>query len=150
MGEVYESVIFKGAKDLRQRGIAIIEIGLIVMILGALAVLIIPRLQGPSDKDKQAEVGTDIRFHLATALKLYELDNGHFPTTRQGLGALLKKPKTDPIPPKWNEPYIQKRPVDPWGRPYVYMSPGEHRMDYDLSSTGKDTESEEDDIVNWK
>ncbi|OGX07471.1 MAG: hypothetical protein A2Z88_07200 [Omnitrophica WOR_2 bacterium GWA2_47_8] len=73
-----------------------------------------------------------------------------FPTTAQGLGALLEAPTESPEPPNWNGPYIEKEPTDPWGHPYVYVSPGDHRGDYDLYSKGKDAKKEEDDIVNWK
>ena len=93
---------------------------------------------------------SDIESHLATALKLYELDNGNFPTTEQGLAALIYEPDTNPVPSNWNGPYIEKSSRDPWGNDYIYASPGEHRLDYDLSSNGKDLEDEEDDIVNWE
>ena len=86
---------------------------------------------------------------MATALKLYELDNGNFPTTSQGLEALLVKPSTSPLAPNWNGPYIEREPIDPWGREYVYYSPGENRQDYDLYSKGKNETSEEDDVKNW-
>jgi len=86
---------------------------------------------------------------LATALKLYELDNGNFPSTNQGLKALRTKASTNPVPRNWNGPYIEKEPNDPWGNPYEYKSPGKKRTDYDLYSNGKDLISKEDDINNW-
>lgn len=132
------------------RGFTLIEIVLVVLIIGALIAMIAPRLTGRSDEAKEAEAKSDIKSRLTTALKLYEFDNGHFPTTSQGLAALLKKPGTTPVPANWSGPYIEKRPIDPWGRPYLYLSPGENRMDYDLSSEGKDADIEEDDIVNWR
>lgn len=133
-----------------KQGFTLIEILLVVVIIGALAAMIIPRLTGRSEQAKTAVAKADIESHIATALKLYELDNGNFPTTTQGLDALQKKPDTSPVASNWNGPYVEKKPVDPWGNPYVYESPGRHRLDYDLSSQGKDQNSEEDDITNWE
>lgn len=127
----------------------LIEIMLVVIIIGALAAMVVPRLSGRSEQAKKAIARADIETHLATALKLYELDNGNFPTTAQGLDALLKKPDTSPVPENWNGPYIEKRPLDPWGNLYLYESPGKNRPDYDLYSKGKDQASDKDDITNW-
>ena len=127
----------------------LVEIMLVVIIIAALAAMVVPRLSGRSEQAKVSVAKTDIQSLLPTALKLYELDNGFFPTTSQGLDALLTKPSSSPTPTNWNGPYIEKKPVDPWGRPYVYVSPGKHRADYDLSSTGKDDKKDSDDINNW-
>jgi len=132
------------------RGFTLIEIMLVVIIIGALAAMVIPRFAGRSDQAKVAAARADIEANLATALKLYELDNGGFPSTSQGLDALINKPASDPTPANWNGPYIEKTPLDPWGKPYVYVSPGDHRADYDLSSKGKSVNKDDDDIVNWK
>ena len=131
-------------------GFTLIEIMLVVIIIGALAAMVIPRLTGRSEQAKRVAAKADIESNLATALKLYELDNGNFPTTSQGLEALLKKPATSPSAPNWNGPYIEKKPIDPWGNPYEYRSPGENRPDYDLFSKGKDKSSDEDDVTNWE
>ena len=131
-------------------GFTLIEIMLVVIIIGALSAMIIPRFTGRSDQAKAAAAKADIEAHLATALKLYELYNGNFPTTEQGLESPFKKPSSEPVPANWNGPYVEKKPIDPWGRPYVYFSPGEHRSDYDLSSEGKNPGKEDDDITNWK
>ena len=133
-----------------RRGFTLIEIMLVVIIIGALSAMIIPRLSGRSDQAKASIAKSDIDAQLSTALKLYELDNGQFPSTSQGLNALRTKPSSSPIPKSWNGPYIEKDPVDPWGRPYVYTSPGDHRPDYDLYSKGKNESSADDDIVNWQ
>jgi len=133
-----------------KRGFTLIEILLVVVIIGALSAMIIPRLTGRSEQAKVAAAKADINSHIATALKLYELDNGFFPTTAQGLKALEEKPSTSPVPSNWNGPYVEREPIDPWGNPYQYASPGRHRPDYDLYSEGKDKKSEEDDISNWK
>ena len=112
----------------------LVEILLVVVIIGALAAMIIPRLGGRGESAKIKVAKTDIEANIATALKLYELDNGTFPSTTQGLAALKVKPSSNPIPANWNGPYVEKEAIDPWGRAYVYVSPGEHRSDYDLSS----------------
>ncbi len=135
---------------LTARGFTLIEIMLVVIIIAALAAMVVPRMSGRSEQAKKAIAKTDIESHLSTALKLYELDNGNFPSTAQGLEALMKETKTGPVPTIWNGPYLEKKPIDPWGNPYVYKSPGEHRRDYDLSSKGKDATSDDDDIVNWE
>lgn len=133
----------------KRSGFTLVEIMLVVVIIGALAAMIIPRLSGRSDQAKAAVAKADIQGNIATALKLYELDNGMFPTTAQGLSALRMAPSTSPVPRNWNGPYIDVDPVDPWGSPYLYASPGTHRSDYDLSSPGKDPASPDDDIANW-
>ncbi len=132
-----------------KKAFTLVEIMLVVIIIGALAAMIIPRLSGRSEQAKVSVAQADIQAQLATALKLYELDNGMFPTTAQGLAALKDKPAGDPQPKNWRGPYIEKEPVDPWGNAYVYVSPGTHRTDYDLSSKGKDVASAQDDINNW-
>lgn len=130
-------------------GFTLVEILMVVLIIAAISAMVVPRLVGRSDQAKISVARSDIDAHLATALKLYELDNGHFPPSGQGLDALISKPLTSPIPSNWNGPYIEKNPIDPWGRPYMYESPGKHRPDYDLYSRGKDENSEQDDITNW-
>lgn len=132
-----------------KKAFTLVEIMLVVIIIGALAAMIIPRLSGRSEQAKVSVAQADIQAQLATALKLYELDNGMFPTTGQGLAALTSKPSGDPQPKNWRGPYIEKEPIDPWGNPYVYVSPGAHRTDYDLSSKGKDASAAQDDINNW-
>ncbi len=137
-------------KNIRMNcGFTLVEIMLVVIIIGALAAMIIPRLSGRGEQAKVRVARTDIDANVATALKLYELDNASFPSTAQGLDALRTRPTTHPLPQNWNGPYVEKEPIDPWGRPYLYVSPGLHRSDYDLSSKGKDEASDKDDIVNW-
>jgi general secretion pathway protein G len=133
----------------KKNGFTLIEIMLVVIIIGALAAMVIPRMSGRSEQAKVAVAKADIDANIATALKMYELDNGMFPSTGQGLMALRQKPATSPAANNWQGPYLDKDPVDPWGVPYTYVSPGAHRPDYDISSKGKDQESAQDDINNW-
>jgi len=142
-------VLFNSTHCLR-RGFTLIEIMLVVIIIAALSAMVVPRLVGRSEQAKISIAKADVESHIPTALKLYELDTGSFPTTNQGLDSLRAKPTTSPIPNSWNGPYLDKEPVDPWGNVYVYSSPGKHRPDFDLSSKGKDDTSQEDDIINWK
>lgn len=127
-----------------------VEIMIVVIIIAALSAMVVPRLTGRSERAKVSLARADIETNLATALKMYEMDNGNFPTTSQGLKALREKPSGSPEPRNWNGPYVEKEPVDPWGSAYVYLSPGRINPDYDLSSVGKDLESNADDIKNWE
>ena len=136
--------------SLKNKGFTLVEILLVVIIIAALSAMVVPRLVGRSEQAKGAVARSDITANLATALKLYELDNGHFPTSQQGLMALRKKPINPPTPSNWNGPYIEKDPIDPWGNSYVYISPGQKRPDYDIYSQGKNTSTPEDDITNWE
>lgn len=133
-----------------KRAFTLVEILLVVIIIGSLAAMIIPRLAGRGEQAKVKIAKSDIDANIPTALKLYELDNGAFPSTEQGLAALRVKPITNPLPQSWNGPYLEKDPIDPWGRTYVYIFPGTHRSDYDLYSKGKDESSDKDDVVNWQ
>ena len=110
--------------------------------------MVLPRLAGRSEQARVAAARADINSNIATGLKLYELDNGSYPTTTEGLNALGNKP---PDAKNWNGPYIEKKPLDPWGREYQYQSPGAHRIhDYDLYSLGKDGQASPDDVANWE
>ena len=135
-----------------QRGFTLIELMLVVIILGILVAAVVPRLVGRSEQARRETAKSDIRGSLALTLDLYELDNGVYPNTAQGLDALVHKPSTPPAPTNWNGPYLKKKlPLDPWGHPYVFVSPGTHNNDYDLYSYGTDgVEGGGDDIVNWE
>ena len=131
-----------------KRGFTLIELMLVVIIIGALVAMVMPRLSGRSEQARVAAAKADVAANIATGLKLYELDNGNFPTTAEGLQALLVKPANAN---NWNGPYLEKKPIDPWGREYKYVSPGVHRPhDYDLSSLGKDGTESNDDVANWE
>lgn len=133
---------------LKKNGFTLIELMLVVVIIGALVAMVMPRLAGRGEQARIAAARADIQANIATALKLYELDNGAFPTTEEGLDALLGKPASAT---NWNGPYLEKKPIDPWGRTYQYKFPGEHRsFDYDLYSLGHDGTESADDVKNWE
>ena len=129
-------------------GFTLIELMLVVIIIGALVAMVMPRLSGRGEQARVAAAKADVQANIATALKLYELDNGRFPSTEEGLNALLSKPASAA---GWNGPYLEKKPIDPWGKEYKYKSPGEHRpADYDLYSLGRDGVESADDAKNWE
>lgn len=138
----------------KSRGFTLIELMLVVIILGILIAMVVPRLAGRTEQARQAAAGADINSNIAVALDLYELDNGTYPSSEQGLEALIIEPTSTPVPPNWNGPYLKKKklPLDPWGITYAYDSPGVHNQeDYDLYSYGPDgVEGGGDDIVNWE
>lgn len=133
-----------------QKGFTLIEILLVVVIIAALSAMVVPRLTGRGEQAKISIAQADIDSNISSALKLYELDNGTFPTTAQSLDALLKKPSMSPVPENWNGPYLEKDPVDPWGHKYVYQFPGTHGGAYDLYSNGPKESDEKSHIKNWK
>lgn len=137
-----------------RRGFTLIEIMVVIVILAMLAALVGPKLMGRTDDAKIQTTRTQIG-NLETALKLYKLDNGTYPSTEQGLNALLTKPTVGVIPKNYKEGgYLEKKqiPKDGWGNDYLYVSPGEHG-DYDLFSYGADGakggEGKNTDINNW-
>jgi general secretion pathway protein G len=144
--------IFPARVAAGKNGFTLIEILLVVVIILVLAAMIVPNFAGRGEQARTAAARADIEANLAAALDLYELDNGRYPTTEQSLRALLTKPNSSPVPSNWNGPYLKKNrvPTDPWGREYVYVSPGQNNTaGYDLSSLGPDGVSGEDDIANW-
>jgi general secretion pathway protein G len=141
----------KQGDAMKKTGFTLIELMLVVIIISVLVAMVVPRLVGRSQQARVAAAEAQIEAHLATALDLYELDNGMYPATEQGLNSLIIKPSSSPVPPNWKGPYIRKMPMDPWGNPYVYVCPGIHNTgDYDLSSYGADGIESADDIVNWQ
>lgn len=136
----------------RSRGFTLIEIMVVITILGILAALIVPRVVGRTDDAKIAAVKQDIAS-LMQALKLYRLDNGRYPSTEQGLQALVAKPATEPVPNNWKQGgYLERLPRDPWGHPFQYLNPG-LRGEIDVFSFGGDGqaggENIDADIGSW-
>jgi general secretion pathway protein G len=134
-----------------QRGFTLIEIMVVVVILGLLAAVVVTQTVGKIDDARVAKAKQDIR-ELETALTLYRLDNFRYPTTEQGLDALVHRP-ADPALTHWKDGgYVKRMSKDPWDRPYVYESPGTHG-DFDLYSLGADGqtggEKNDADIGNW-
>lgn len=137
------------------RGFTLIEIMVVIVILALLAALVGPKLIGRSDDAKITDAKVQMK-NFETALKLYKLDNGNYPTTEQGLTALVAKPTVGTIPKNYkSEGYIESKkiPKDPWGSDYVYLSPGEHG-DFDIYSFGADGakggEGKGADITSWE
>lgn len=121
----------------RAAGFTLIEVLVVVTILAILAAVVAPRIIGRTDDARRTRVVTELK-NIESALALYKLDNGTYPTTEQGLQALVEKPTVGQIPPNWKEGgYLSKVPVDPWGHPYVYAYPGT-QGEYDLYSLGAD------------
>ena len=134
-----------------RRGFTLIEIMIVLVIIGFIAslgtVAVMNRLKRSQDMTAKAMLdGT-----LSTALDMYYTDNFTYPTTEQGLVALVKKPTTSPAPSNWTKPYLKKLDDDPWGQPYQYRQPSEHNLDYDIWSFGPDKQGgTEDDITLWE
>lgn len=136
-----------------QSGFTLIEIMVVVVILSILAAIVVPRIMDRPEQARKVKARQDIRI-MENALRLYKLDNYRYPTTDQGLEALVEKPTTEPIPRKWKEGgYVDRLPEDPWGFAYQYLNPGVHG-EIDIFSLGADGKSGGEginaDIGNWQ
>ena len=131
-------------------GFTLVEVMVVVVILGVLAALIVPRVVGRTDEARAVAARQDIAS-VMQALKLYRLDNSRYPNAAQGLQALVTKPALDPVPPNWKS-YLDRLPQDPWGKPYLYLNPGA-RGEIDVFTFGADGQpggSDADaDIGSW-
>ena len=137
-------------------GFTLIELMVVIIILGLLAAIVMPRVVGETDRARYEQARVQMRI-LEDAVKRYKLDNGVYPSTEQGLESLVRKPSTGFLPRNWPEGgYLDKIdiPIDPWGNQYVYISPGLHSPDYDLKSFGADGleggEGYNADIESWR
>ena len=135
-----------------QKGVTLIELMVVVLIIGILAVAVVPQIMGRADDAKVAAAKSDVAT-IMQQLKLYKLDNGFYPSTDQGLQALKVRPTTNPSPANWKQSgYLERLPNDPWGRPYQYLNPG-LRGEIDVFSLGADGqpggEGANADIGSW-
>jgi len=126
-----------GVHSANSAGFTLIEIMMVVIVIGVLAALVLPRIMDRPDEARRIAARQDIAT-ISQALKMYKLDNYRYPTTEQGLKALMERPTVSPIPKNWKEGgYLEFTPMDPWGNEYVYLHPGKHG-EIDLYSRGAD------------
>ncbi|HBI21429.1 MAG TPA: type II secretion system protein GspG [Legionella sp.] len=134
----------------KQKGFSLIEIMVVVVILGILAALVVPKIINRPDEARVVKAKQDI-LSIQNALDLYKLDNNTYPSTDQGLLALVEKPSSSPVPSNW-QPYLKSLPKDPWGRDYLYLNPGQHG-EIDIFTYGADGQAGghkfNADIGNW-
>jgi len=136
----------------KDAGFSLLELMVVVVILSVLALVIVPRVIDRPDQARAARAQADIAA-IVSAVNLYRLDNFRYPTTEQGLAALVSRPATDPVPANWAaNGYMDRLPVDPWGQPYQYLAPGVHG-DFDIFTYGADGtpggDSANADIGSW-
>jgi general secretion pathway protein G len=144
-------------KDMKNRGFTLLELLVVIVILGILATFVGTRIMGKPEEARQTQARIQIQA-LENALNMYRLDNGEYPTTEQGMKALVEKPAVGNIPKKWRDGgYLDKPrvPKDPWGNDFVYLSPGlKNTNGFDLYSHGADGqaggEGKDADIGNWE
>lgn len=129
------------------RAFTLVELLLVLVILAVLAMVVVPKFTGRSEQARETAARTDIS-NIDTALGMFEVDNGRYPTTDEWPTALFQRPGNARV---WNGPYLKKQPVDPWGNPYVYRYPGTRvQGEPDLYSLGADGREGNDDIGNWE
>jgi len=137
---------FQSIKYRQSSGFTLVEVMAVVVILGILAAIIFPKIMSRPDQARIVKVKQDISS-LQSALDLYKLDNSFYPTTDQGLQALVTKPTTPPAPRDWkSEGYVDSLPMDPWNQPYQYINDNEKLRIFSFGPKGKDANSE---IGNW-
>lgn len=133
---------------MKQRGFSLIEIMVVVVILGILAALVVPKIINRPEEARKVKAKQDV-MSIQNALELYKLDNGFYPSTEQGLMALVTKPTSSPMPNNWNS-YLKELPMDPWGQPYFYLNPGRHNeVDVYTNGSGGQAAGEDEVIGNW-
>ncbi len=154
MQKLQQVFSLKPLRRYHEKGFTLIEVLVVIFILSILAAIVAPKIIGRTDDARIAEAKLQIK-NFETALKLFKLDNGFYPSTEQGLEALITKPTTGRIPQNYREGgYLEQKkiPLDPWGNPYIYLCPG-IQGDYDIISYGADGkeggEGKDTDITNW-
>jgi general secretion pathway protein G len=131
----------------KKRGFSLIEIMVVVVILGILASIVVPKIMSRPDEARIVKAKQDV-LAIQNALDLYKLDNSNYPTTDQGLVALVEKPSANPIPNNWKQ-YLKSVPKDPWGREYLYLNPGQHG-EVDVFTFGPSGQpGDKGEIGNW-
>jgi len=134
------------SKPRRMAGFTLIEVMVVVVILGILAAIIVPKIMSRPEQARMVKVKQDI-LAIQSALDLYKLDNGMYPSTDQGLQALVTKPSSPPVPSNWkSDGYLQEIPQDPWGEPYQYINDNDKLRIFSYGPKGKEGNSE---IGNW-
>jgi len=131
---------FEGSLKKWKAGFTFIELMAVIVVLSILAMIVMPRIFGRVEETKITAAKVQIK-NLESALRLFYLDNGFYPSTEQGLGALVEKPSTGRIPTNWREGgYLEKKevPKDPWQHDYIYLSPGRNNEDYEIICHGRD------------
>jgi general secretion pathway protein G len=130
----------------KMNGFTLIEVMVVVVILGILAAVVVPKIMSRPEQARIVKVKQDI-LAIQSALDLYKLDSGFYPSTDQGLQALVTKPTSDPMPRNWkSDGYLQQLPMDPWGQSYQYMNDNDKLRIFSYGAKGKDGSSE---IGNW-
>jgi general secretion pathway protein G len=137
----------------KQRGFSLIEILVVLVIMGLLISIIAPNVMGRADEARVQKVFADFSA-IETALRMYRLDNYDYPSSEQGLSALVERPSLEPVPRNWkSDGYLESLPVDPWGNPYLYLSPGQNGP-YDIFTYGADGarggSGQNSDYGNWQ
>ena len=136
----------RGRRCGRQRGFTFLEIIVVVAILAILAGIVVPMFIGRVDESRKTACVIQIK-EIMKALEIYRLDNSRYPTTEQGLKALVEKPVSEPAPTRWKQ-YMSEMPKDPWGNDFIYLAPGTKGA-YDIVSLGPDGKQSEDDIKSY-
>ena len=146
--EMKQRKVMQKRNSRQARGFSLMELLLVLVILGVLAALVVPKFTNRSQQARETAAKADISS-IGLALDAFEIDNGRYPTTEEGMGALVQRPASAT---NWTGPYLKKgEPKDPWGNPYIYRYPGQNNPDsYDLYSTGPDGREGGDDITNWE
>jgi general secretion pathway protein G len=138
----------KCQKLLHREGFTLVEILLVVIIIGILAAIVVPRLAGKTQRARMGAAKMTIQS-VATSLESFELDLGRYPTTEEGIEALIVRPSGLATEDEWHGPYLKELPLDAWNRPLIYKFPSDRGVDYDLVSVGPDgQEGTEDDVRN--